>query len=393
MFRALTGWMFAAVLLYGVAASAEEKTNDLLVGDKAPRLEVSQFVKGEPIKQFESGKLYVVEFWATWCGPCRESIPHLTELQKKHNKVTFIGVTVESEEKEIATIKKFVEKMGEKMEYRVAIDAAGEGGQGKMGQSWMEASHQQGIPCAYIVNGEGQVAWIGHPSEMEKPLDAILSGKYDLKAEAAKFRKAIDEERAEAERQKQLAESLRSGDPRQVLAKLDELINGDATIENSLATAKLSMLMSLPDESDKTIAYAKKLIEKSFSEDFDQLINVANMLSETNPEAIGLILPKNAKYKPDAKLVKLARTAIDRAEKVGKGADEEEKAMLSAISAQVYFADGQKEPAVTAMKKAIALAKTAGMDVREFKATLRKIQSEQTPNSSEPKEQTDQPKK
>src|SRR5260221_10369818 len=43
---------------------------DLSVGDPAPKLEVKEFVKGSPVKSFEKGKNYVVEFWATWCRPC-----------------------------------------------------------------------------------------------------------------------------------------------------------------------------------------------------------------------------------------------------------------------------------------------------------------------------------
>ena len=66
------------------APKALGDNNTLSVGDPAPKLAVKEFVKGEPLKDLEKGKTYVVEFWATWCGPCRTSIPHLTELQKKH---------------------------------------------------------------------------------------------------------------------------------------------------------------------------------------------------------------------------------------------------------------------------------------------------------------------
>ena len=55
-----------------------------MVGDPAPRLQVDRFVKGAPVKDFKQGQVYVVEFWATWCRPCKESIPHITELQKKY---------------------------------------------------------------------------------------------------------------------------------------------------------------------------------------------------------------------------------------------------------------------------------------------------------------------
>ena len=55
---------------------------DLKVGDPAPPLSVSKWVKGTPNK-LTPGKVHVVEFWATWCGPCKATIPHITELSKR----------------------------------------------------------------------------------------------------------------------------------------------------------------------------------------------------------------------------------------------------------------------------------------------------------------------
>src|SRR5438105_2768393 len=116
-FASLTG------ALIGIAAAAPAAT--LKVGDPAPPIKVAGWAKGEPVKQFEKGKVYVVEFWATWCGPCRQSIPHLTELSKKYKgKVTFTGVSVWENPRGQAAVyvpkvKSFVNEMGEKMAYNV----------------------------------------------------------------------------------------------------------------------------------------------------------------------------------------------------------------------------------------------------------------------------------
>jgi thiol-disulfide isomerase/thioredoxin len=158
-----------ALTIVGLALCGRVTAASLEVGSPAPKLEVQEFIKGEPVKSFEKGKIYVVEFWATWCPPCRTSIPHLTEMQKKYKDAVFIGVSIS--ENNWDGVKQFVTEMGEKMDYRVAMD----GRAGKMAKNWMAAAAQQGIPTAFIVNGEGKIAWIGHPMQMEKTLGQVVA--------------------------------------------------------------------------------------------------------------------------------------------------------------------------------------------------------------------------
>ncbi len=156
----------------------------ITLGKDAAKLDGIEWIQGEPI-DIESGKdtIYVVEFWATWCGPCVVSIPHLTELQKKYDeklkdsdqRVVFVGISDE----EASTVKPFVDEKGEEMQYRVAVDP-----DRSVYRDYMEAYEQRGIPTAFVVNSEGDIAWIGHPmGELESVIDRMLAGEYDLAAE------------------------------------------------------------------------------------------------------------------------------------------------------------------------------------------------------------------
>lgn len=164
------------------AEKAKKPEPTLVVGSKAPAITATEWLKGKEVKSFEKGKVYVVEFWATWCGPCLKSIPHLTELQRKHKDVTIIGMA-SSERKpkdgsdtRLDTLKKFVNEQGDKMDYTVAYDA-----DRTMSEAWMKPAGQGGIPCAFVVDGEGKIAYIGHPMAegFEKTIASLTGGKHD----------------------------------------------------------------------------------------------------------------------------------------------------------------------------------------------------------------------
>lgn len=247
------------------------------VGDPAPALKVSKWVKGKPIT-LTKGKVHVVEFWATWCGPCRTSIPHLTELAKKfQSKADFVGVSINEGAPEFqANVAKFVKEMGSKMDYNVAVDTASRGG--FMSKNWMDAAKQDGIPTAFIVDKLGKIAWIGHPMEMEAPLAKIIAGKWDI---ATEKKRATDMKAAEGKMQafaKQFNALLLDAKLDEAFAFLDKAVVSNPALGlqvaqslNQIAWTIVEGKQELPEELSKlkgsTLPLAQKAVDLTKGED------------------------------------------------------------------------------------------------------------------------------
>lgn len=123
------------------------------VGQTLPKLAV-KFIGDAPAL---AGKPLILEFWATWCPPCRESIPHLNQVYTtyKAKGLEIVGVTKE----DAATVTAFTKSIP--INYHVALDPAA-----------TLAAHFgiTGIPHAMLVDKTGKIVWEGHPMDL-KPAD------------------------------------------------------------------------------------------------------------------------------------------------------------------------------------------------------------------------------
>ena len=204
--------LLAAVLLVGLASAAppppapNAPAPTLKVGDPAPPLKVTDWMQGKAVKAFEKDKVYVVEFWATWCGPCIVMMPHLAELQAEYKEkgVTFIGFTSKDENGNTRDkVAEFVKKRGPKLPYTFAYaddDATND--------AYMKASGQAGIPCSFVVGKDGRLAFIGHPMYLDLVLPKVVAGTWVIEKDTAELGKveaeldavfgALDKEPAEA---------------------------------------------------------------------------------------------------------------------------------------------------------------------------------------------------
>lgn len=189
----------AAVAAPGPGSRAAEL---LTVGSAAPALDIEHWIHGsegkfKPVTKFEPGKVYVVEFWATWCGPCVASMPHLADLQ---NKLADKGVRIVSiSDEELETVEKFLEREVRRgpeeteakaqtyRELTSAYSLTTDPDQSSY-RDYMEAAEQNGIPTAFIVGKDAKIEWIGHPMEMDDPLGAVLAGNWDREAYAKELK-------------------------------------------------------------------------------------------------------------------------------------------------------------------------------------------------------------
>jgi thiol-disulfide isomerase/thioredoxin len=190
-----TRLMLTALMCCAVGASAllprVGSAEDLGIGSKAPALNIEHWVQDgngffKPVTEFEKDKVYVVEFWATWCGPCIQSMPHLADLQNKYrgNGVQIISVSDESLDEVKDLLGKKNEDVGKTFAEVTAAYSLTTDPDRSVYKDYMTAAKQQGIPTAFVVGKTGLVEWIGHPMEMDGPLAAVVDGKWDRDAYA-----------------------------------------------------------------------------------------------------------------------------------------------------------------------------------------------------------------
>jgi thiol-disulfide isomerase/thioredoxin len=229
------------------------------VGDPAPALKTGKWLQGEPVKQIENDKVYVVEFWATWCGPCVATIPHLNELQKKFADKGLVVIGQNVWEDDDKAVPKFIKKMGDKMSYRVALDDKQDSEEGEMANRWMKAAKQDGIPTAFVVGKDGKIAWIGHPmSGLDEVVEQVLAGTFDPK-KAAEIQARIEQEAEKAALiYEGIGSALDEGNWEGAMKKVDELEKTLPAEERAGLIQLRVQILSQSDEPDRINEFVRK---------------------------------------------------------------------------------------------------------------------------------------
>lgn len=373
-----------ALTLLALPAGAQEM---LTIGSPAPTLDVEHWVTNrdgafEPVTEFEAGKVYIVEFWATWCGPCIASMPHLASLQDKYadSGVQIISISDE----DLATVEAFLERevgnskaapkkpeVSEKEreegtdedieqepeatptyadlcgEYCLTTDP-----DTSVKNDYMRAAFQNGIPTAFVVGKTGQIEWIGHPMRMDDPLEAVVSDSWDR----ATFAKTFKRQQQVSMVQAQVSRLLRQDQTDEAL-ELIEATLGEVTPEAKAGLQDLRLQVLFMAKPDQAVEVLTAALEEA---DSPRLYKLTSMLAFTPI--------KNAEAKE-----KLILLAVERCK---AAAEEEEdtqgKVILRHAASVAMAAVSRFDDAIELEQSALELA-PEGMK-RSIEASLKRLE-------------------
>ena len=363
------------------AASASDELklgeSDLLtIGSPAPELDIKHWIfdgegKYQHIKKFAEGKVYVVEFWATWCGPCVASMPHLASMQQQYagKGVQILSVSDE----DLETIQEFLTRktpasQGETDEasdkpeskaqtfadlckvYCLTTDP-----DGSTGRDYMEAARQNGIPTSFIVGKDGKIEWIGHPMGLDEPLKAVVSNKWDR----AKFAEELRVQQEMERTMQRISLAVRRNDHDQAITLIDQVTSKIKQVEKrlQLLNMKLQILVSKGDVAAATTHLTEVL--KSLED--PQLLNVFTWS----------VFEMSESTEVDKTILGVAATS---AEKAASKAEKELKGSLLDTAAHLRYKRGELDKAISLELDAAPLA--SDQDRRFIVEFLKQLEEE-----------------
>jgi len=342
-----------------VAATSVASAQTLTLGDQMPDIEGDAvWLQGSPVSEFEEGKVYVLDFWATWCGPCIASIPHINEISKKYEDqgVTVIGAAIWPRSGMTPT-DEFVDERGDGMRYPIAEDI-----DGKLARKYMDATGSAGIPTIMIVDQKGRLAWKGHPmAGFDDALASVVAGEHDIdKAKQIAEREAKSEQHLQAAQQR-----AGQGDWEGAVEEIEKIIALEIPTSGYYKLVKFQLLAAEPqaNQPERANAYAKELLESEMAEDVEMMASLAGYIVAA-PIAEG--------HRDLDLAMRAAQNAVKHAS--------ETDFIAHASHAAVLGAQGKNKEAVEAQEKAIASAKAANQPeaVKELEAALDQYKANST---------------
>jgi thiol-disulfide isomerase/thioredoxin len=337
---------------FAIAQEPGAAKQPFTIGSDAPKPVIEKFVRGTEPAWNQPGKTYVVEFWATWCGPCRASMPHISELQEKYgDKLVVVGISDEKVEKVTSFLD--TDEWKQKARYTLATDP-----DRSVYNDYMVAAGQNGIPTAFVVK-DGKVQWIGHPMSIDGPLEQVVAGTWDMAAARDEFEKEAAAERKQMERRKAMSAARKNGDWAAIMKMADEdIASATGRQKQAMQVQKFKMMLGPAKMAKEGYAFGRQLADAG--KDNAQLLN----------ELAWFVVDDGSVAERDIPF------ALETAKAAVAASKSEEPAIIDTL-ARAYWESGDKSKAVEWQRKAVDLAGDDMAD--ELKETLKKYESGDAP--------------
>jgi thiol-disulfide isomerase/thioredoxin len=310
----------ACVVLLGFSIASASVN----VGD-SPKLNFAAFGSKANINLDNyKGKIVIVDFWATWCGPCMGEAGHMVETYNKyHDKgLEFIGISLDGDPSQLTQVAK--EKGFVWPQY---FD--GREWKSPLAAEWGVDS----IPRTFIIGPEGKVLWTGHPAELDKPLEEAFKNHPPQLVDP----KVLADATAALDKAQTAMSDGHVADAFAALAK----VPASAKVDPKIASRVADVQKGLESEANKMLAEVDPMISSG------QYVDAADRLKKISDSLAGTPLGAQAGQKlADLKKNPDAKAALDQADKSKHAAD-------ALAAAQKLQADKKDEAAYVAFKSIV----------------------------------------
>ncbi|WP_246653054.1 redoxin domain-containing protein [Rhizobium laguerreae] len=160
-------------------------TSCLGIDSPAPSINVQHWLRGDPLSNFQLGKIHIPAFVSTTCSGCGAALARLAQLQEEYRGIGIevIGIVVNERaataDEALAQVDAWVTKWLPNANIRIGFNYSGE-----MDKHWEKASLSFHVPQAFVVDRDCSIVFIGHPSLLEDVLPKVIDGSWRASAEA-----------------------------------------------------------------------------------------------------------------------------------------------------------------------------------------------------------------